>query len=62
MLASEIVKLAENEHYRLALSHGAVPQGRTFSWSKIVAALYTEISCHANEDHPARRNACSGLM
>ena len=44
MLASEIVALAENENRRLALSRGAVARSREFSWSKVVAALYTEIN------------------
>lgn len=42
-LAAEIVALAENEDLRLALSHGAIARSRGFSWSKVVAALYTEI-------------------
>jgi len=43
MLAAEIVALAENEDLRLALSRGAIARAREFSWSKVVAALYTEI-------------------
>jgi len=43
MLASEIVALAENEDLRSALSRGAIARAQEFSWSKVVAALYTEI-------------------
>ncbi|PWT79264.1 MAG: hypothetical protein C5B58_14010 [Acidobacteria bacterium] len=48
LIASEIVALAGNEPRRLALSRGAIERSRDFSWSKIVAALYTEI------DNPLR--------
>jgi glycosyltransferase involved in cell wall biosynthesis len=43
MLASEIVALSENEDLWLALSRGAVARAREFSWSKVVAALHTEM-------------------
>jgi glycosyltransferase involved in cell wall biosynthesis len=43
MLGAEIVTLAANEALRLTLGHGAIARCREFSWSKIVAALYTEI-------------------
>jgi glycosyltransferase involved in cell wall biosynthesis len=42
-LAAQIVALAANEGLRLALSRGAIMRYRECSWSKIVAALYTEI-------------------
>jgi glycosyltransferase involved in cell wall biosynthesis len=42
-LAAEIVALAENESLRLVLGHGAIVRCRECSWSKTVAALYTEI-------------------
>jgi glycosyltransferase involved in cell wall biosynthesis len=42
-LTAEIVALAENEGLRLALGHGAIARYRECSWSKTVAALYTEI-------------------
>jgi glycosyltransferase involved in cell wall biosynthesis len=43
MLGAEIVALAANEGLRLALGHSAIARCREFSWSRIVAALYTEI-------------------
>jgi glycosyltransferase involved in cell wall biosynthesis len=42
-IASEIIALATNERRRLTLCRGAIRRCRELSWSKIVAALYTEI-------------------
>ena len=48
LIASEIVALAANERRRMALCRGAIERCRDFSWSKIVAALYTEIDSRLN--------------
>ena len=51
LLASEIVALAADERRRMALCRGAIKRSRDSSWSKIVAALYTEIdSCLQRKD------------
>ena len=51
-IASEIVALAANEPRRMALCRGAIKRCRDFSWSKIVAALYTEIDSRLQRKGP----------
>ena len=51
-IASEIVALAANERRRMALCRGAIKRCRDFSWSKIVAALYTEIDSRLQRKGP----------
>ena len=52
LIASEIVALAANERRRMALCRGAIKRCRDCSWSKIVAALYTEIDSRLQHKGP----------
>lgn len=43
-LGSAILTLANNDTLRLAIGHGAVARYGLFSWKRVVAEIYTEIS------------------
>jgi glycosyltransferase involved in cell wall biosynthesis len=52
-LGREIAVLAANEPLRLSLGRGAMARCREFSWSRIVADLYTEIEARLHPDESA---------
>ena len=53
LIASEIVRFGRRTSIcRMALCRGAIKRCRDFSWSKIVAALYTEIDSRLQPKGP----------